>query len=295
MFATKKFLNANEKGVFKMKTKNMGTVKRLLNSLKVIAASAVVGFVSSTSPVGAVSTYADSSPEEITFTQAPSETFAIETHPTWLVGTTATSGKTITTTTTTTTTTATTTKTTTTTTTETTTTCTEVVTESATVAVETTMPSYNESEIEYEEVSFSECTNSETDTYDYEIVDYSYSEETVNVDTANSTSVSDSDYILLCNAVAHEAGSNWISTESKACVCEVIMNRVYSSAYPDTIYGVLTQNGQFSGCWGYVDLGCYSSYVTDDVQSAVTNFLNGVYGNHGYYSFWGDGYQNHFS
>ena len=114
------------------------------------------------------------------------------------------------------------------------------------------------------------------------------------VDTYSSA-VSDSDYILLCNAVANEAGSNWIATSEKAKVCEVILNRVYSDAYPGTIYGVLTQPYQFSGCWGYVDLGSFSGYVTEDVKSAVSGYLDGTYSNHGYYSFHGDGYQNYFS
>lgn len=96
-------------------------------------------------------------------------------------------------------------------------------------------------------------------------------------------------------AVANEAGSYWIATSEKAKVCEVILNRVNSSAYPGTIYGVLTQPYQFSGYWGYVDLGSFSGYVTEDVQSAVSGYLDGTYGNHGYYSFRGDGYQNYFS
>ncbi|MBR3720504.1 MAG: cell wall hydrolase [Clostridia bacterium] len=133
------------------------------------------------------------------------------------------------------------------------------------------------------------------ETYE-ESYDESYDEsyEDTYVDTYSSA-VSDSDYILLCNAVANEAGSNWIATSEKAKVCEVILNRVYSDAYPGTIYGVLTQPYQFSGCWGYVDLGSFSDYVTEDVKSAVSGYLDGTYGNHGYYSFRGDGYQNYFS
>ena len=116
------------------------------------------------------------------------------------------------------------------------------------------------------------------------------------VPPVQSIGVSDYDYILLCNAVAHEAGSNWISTYNKALVVEVIMNRVNSSLYPNTVYGVLTQPNQFTGAWGYVDLGTYSYQVSEDVKNAVTYYFNnpGEF-TQGYYSFWGDGSQNHFS
>ncbi len=105
----------------------------------------------------------------------------------------------------------------------------------------------------------------------------------------------DSDFILLCNAVAHEAGSYEVSVENKAKVAEVICNRKDSSVYPDTIYDVLTQRGQFSGASSYVNLGDYSSKVSEDVKEAVRGYLSGEYTNHGYIGFWGDGHQNHFS
>lgn len=114
------------------------------------------------------------------------------------------------------------------------------------------------------------------------------------IEDNSSLSVSDADYILLCNAVAHEAGSDWISTEEKAKVAEVILNRVNSGSYPDTVYGVLTQKGQFSGASGYVDLGGYSSKVSEDVKAAVDMALDSSYNNNGYTGFWGDGRQNHF-
>lgn len=110
----------------------------------------------------------------------------------------------------------------------------------------------------------------------------------------NSTSISDSDYILLCNAVAHEAGSNWISTSEKAKVAEVILNRVNSGLYPDSVYSVLTQRGQFTGASSYVNLGDFSGKVSDDVKAAVDMALDVDYNNHGYAGFWGDGSQNHF-
>lgn len=119
-----------------------------------------------------------------------------------------------------------------------------------------------------------------------EVEDY----EPVNSSVADA----DADYVLLCNAVAHEAGSNWISTSEKAKVAEVILNRVNSGSYPDSVYGVITQKGQFSGCWNYANLDGYSNKVTDDVKTAVDMALSSDYNNHGYTGFWGDGSQNHF-
>ena len=112
----------------------------------------------------------------------------------------------------------------------------------------------------------------------------------------SSLGISDSEYILLCNAVAHEAGSNGISIYDKALVVEVIMNRVNSPRFPNSIYDVLTQRNQFSGAWGYVDLGTYSSFVTQSVKDAVTYYFDNQESfTQGYFSFWGDGYRNHFS
>ena len=85
--------------------------------------------------------------------------------------------------------------------------------------------------------------------------------------------ISQEEYILLCNAVGHEAGSNWITDYNKAYVVEVIMNRKNSPGFPNTIYDVLTQYGQFSGAWSYVDLGTYSSRVTQSVKDAVTLYF----------------------
>lgn len=108
-------------------------------------------------------------------------------------------------------------------------------------------------------------------------------------------SISDEEYIILCNAVAHEAGCNWISTYDKALVVEVIMNRVNSPLYPNSIVGVLTQPYQFSGSSSYVYLGDYSGYVTQDVMDAVSLYFNEPDSfSQGYFGFYGDGKRNYF-
>lgn len=118
----------------------------------------------------------------------------------------------------------------------------------------------------------------------------------VTVDETSSLPITDAEYIILCNAVAHEAGCNWIDEYDKAKVVEVIMNRVNSSRFPNTIEAVLTQPYQFSGSSSYVYLGTYSAYVTPSVKNAVTLYFTEPESfTHGYLSFYGDGYRNYFS
>ncbi len=107
--------------------------------------------------------------------------------------------------------------------------------------------------------------------------------------------ITDEEFIILCNAVAHEAGCNWISTYDKALVVEVIMNRVESPLYPNTILGVLTQPYQFTGSSSYVYLGDFSGYVSQDVKDAVTLYFTETESfGHGYFGFYGDGVRNYF-
>lgn len=108
--------------------------------------------------------------------------------------------------------------------------------------------------------------------------------------------LTEAEYIMICNCVAYEYGSNWVSEYEKGKVVEVIMNRVHSNRYPNTIYGVLTQPRQFSGVWNYIELGTYSKKVTQSVKDAVNLYFSdpSAY-NHGYTRFEGDGTWNYFS
>lgn len=103
------------------------------------------------------------------------------------------------------------------------------------------------------------------------------------------------DYILLCNVVAHEYGADWVSVPEKAKVVEVVMNRVASNVYPDTIYKVLTQKSQFSGASTYVNLGTYSKKVTESVKESVLYYFHHLDEfQQGYIGFYGDGRRNYF-
>lgn len=104
--------------------------------------------------------------------------------------------------------------------------------------------------------------------------------------------ITDYERTLLRNVVAREYGSDWVSVYDKACVVAVVINRVNSPLFPNTIEGVLTQPYQFSG---YYACGYEWSNVTDSVREAVDYYFAHPeeFGNWLY--FWGDGYQNHFS
>lgn len=120
-------------------------------------------------------------------------------------------------------------------------------------------------------------------------------EDSYAVDSFNTLPISNEDFIILCNAVGHEAGCNWISEYDKAKVVEVIMNRVNSPLYPNTIYGVLTQANQFSGSTAYVNLGTYASYVSESVKNAVRLYFEEPESfTEGYIGFYGDGVRNYF-
>ena len=161
-----------------------------------------------------------------------------------------------------------------------------------------TFEAYIENNYETETTCVYEMSESEVIYESEEVVieenyDIEYSE--YNGETTSDNYLTDYEYIMLCNAVAYEAGSDWIPTSEKAKVAEVIMNRVASLDFPDTIYDVLTQEGQFVGVWNYVTLTDYSYKVTEDVKSAVNIALESGYINHGYLFFEGDGTQNYFT
>lgn len=97
--------------------------------------------------------------------------------------------------------------------------------------------------------------------------------------------------ILLCNIVANEAGSDWISIYDKASVVACVINRVNSPDFPNTIEGVLTQPYQFSG---YYASGSYYSTVTDACIQAVDYYFSNP-NEFGYWLYFeGNGMNNYF-
>lgn len=54
------------------------------------------------------------------------------------------------------------------------------------------------------------------------------------------------DFVLLAKNIYIEAGSDWLSLDWKMTVGEVVINRVNSPEYPDTIKDVIYQKGQYT-------------------------------------------------
>ena len=95
--------------------------------------------------------------------------------------------------------------------------------------------------------------------------------ESDSVVEVNSTyPVTEYERILLCNIVANEAGSDWISIYDKACVVACVINRINDSRFPNSIEEVLTQPYQFSG---YYASDCYYPTVTDACIQAVDYYF----------------------
>ena len=127
-----------------------------------------------------------------------------------------------------------------------------------------------------------------------------YVPEPAVADTSTDSDLPISEYerVLLCNVVANEYGSDWVSVYNKACVVATVMNRVADSQFPSTIEGVLTQPYQFSGYW------CSSSYYPTVTQSCIdavnyyfehsSEFPYYLYFDGGHYAADGSGPYNYF-
>lgn len=99
----------------------------------------------------------------------------------------------------------------------------------------------------------------------------------------SDVSFADNDRYLLANLIYCEAGGE--PYEGQLAVGAVVMNRVLSSRYPDTVYGVIYQKSQFSpASSGRLDLAlaqnlasasCYQA--ADEAMAGSTNVGNCVY------------------
>ena len=111
------------------------------------------------------------------------------------------------------------------------------------------------------------------------------------VEVDSTYPITEYERILLCNIVANEAGSDWISIYDKACVVACIINRINDSRFPNSIEEVLTQPYQFSG---YYASDCYYPTVTDACIQAVDYYFehSNEFGNYLYFE--GNGTNNVF-
>ena len=99
----------------------------------------------------------------------------------------------------------------------------------------------------------------------------------------SEVSFADNDRYLLANLIYCEAGGE--PYEGQLAVGAVVMNRVMSSRYPDTVYGVIYQKSQFSpASSGRLDLALAQNLATpscyqaaDEAMAGSTNVGNCVY------------------
>lgn len=63
----------------------------------------------------------------------------------------------------------------------------------------------------------------------------------------NYPAIAFEDLLLLSRVIYREAGSNWLSETWKMSVGEVVLNRVASSEFPNTVREVVMQPGQYGG------------------------------------------------
>lgn len=68
----------------------------------------------------------------------------------------------------------------------------------------------------------------------------------IDLKESSQEKISFDDLYLLSKLIYAEAGSDWLSDDFRLCVGEVVLNRVASPEFPDTIYDVIYQKNQYS-------------------------------------------------
>lgn len=80
------------------------------------------------------------------------------------------------------------------------------------------------------------------------------------------------DVLLLSKVIQHEAGSKWLSIDWKMKIGEVLLNRVESPEFPNTLYECVYAKGQYSGAQN----GAYDTLtLSEDSIIAAVRLLNG--------------------
>ena len=80
------------------------------------------------------------------------------------------------------------------------------------------------------------------------------------------------DLEILSKIIEAEAGMNWLDDHIRMCVGEVVLNRVSSSEFPNTIHEVIYQQGQYH----HAELGILHEVIpTEKSISAALRLLNG--------------------
>lgn len=79
---------------------------------------------------------------------------------------------------------------------------------------------------------------------------YTYeTEATITEEHIHVVSYTDDDLDLFARLLTAEAGSTWIPDEVQLYVGSVVLNRMAHDLFPDTLYDVIYQEGQYSPTW----------------------------------------------
>ena len=73
-----------------------------------------------------------------------------------------------------------------------------------------------------------------------------YRNEIIDQNGSDQVKISFDDLYLLAKLICAEAGSDWLSDDFRLCVGEVVLNRVESPEFPDSISEVVYQKGQYA-------------------------------------------------
>ena len=73
-----------------------------------------------------------------------------------------------------------------------------------------------------------------------------YRSEIIDQNGSGEVKISFDDLYLLAKLICAEAGSDWLSDDFRLCVGEVVLNRVASPEFPDSISDVVYQKGQYA-------------------------------------------------
>ncbi len=73
-----------------------------------------------------------------------------------------------------------------------------------------------------------------------------YRNEIIDQNGSDQIKISFDDLYLLAKLICAEAGSDWLSDDFRLCVGEVVLNRVESPEFPDSISDVVYQKGQYA-------------------------------------------------
>ena len=73
-----------------------------------------------------------------------------------------------------------------------------------------------------------------------------YRNEIIDQNGSGEVKISFDDLYLLAKLICAEAGSDWLSDDFRLCVGEVVLNRVESPEFPDSVSEVVYQKGQYA-------------------------------------------------